>query len=81
MKYRVEVMPKQTVLDPQGVAVESALKKLDFTMVSQVRIGKNIEIELSADAGDAAAAERAVRAMAEKLLCNANVEQYKVTAL
>ena len=79
MKFRVEVMPKEEVLDPQGVAVEKALKKMQFTDVAKVRIGKSIDIEVSGT--DAAASMAKVKAMAEKLLCNSNVERFKVSQL
>ena len=79
MKFRVEVMPKEEVLDPQGVAVEKALKKMQFADVSKVRIGKAIDIEVSGT--DAAASLAKIKVMAEKLLCNSNVERFKVSQL
>ena len=79
MKFKIEVMPKTDVLDPQGVAVEKALSKMNFSGLTRVRIGKSIEVEVTGT--DAAKAEQDVKSMAQKLLCNANVETFKVTAL
>jgi phosphoribosylformylglycinamidine synthase PurS subunit len=40
MKVRVIVMPKESVLDPQGVAVRNALKDVGLQSVENVRVGK-----------------------------------------
>jgi phosphoribosylformylglycinamidine synthase len=45
MKAKVIVMPKQSVLDPQGVAVRDALQHHGLHGVKSVRIGKFMEIE------------------------------------
>ena len=45
MKVHVVVMPKQSVLDPQGVAVKNALKDLGLDTVDSVRVGKFMELE------------------------------------
>jgi phosphoribosylformylglycinamidine synthase subunit PurS len=76
MKARVHVMLKSGVLDPQGEAVRHALGSLGFGGVSEVRIGKVIEVEL--DDADAATAETRVRQMCEKLLANTVIETYAV---
>ena len=69
----VTVMPKAGVLDPQGQAVAGALAQLGFDGVGEVRIGKRIELAVEGDdpAGQA-------RAMCEKLLANALIEDYSV---
>ena len=51
MNVRVYVTPKQGILDPQGAAVERALPALGFEGVSDVRIGKFIELRLAAAPG------------------------------
>ena len=79
MKFRVEVMPKEEVLDPQGVAVEKALRKLAFSDISKVRIGKSIDIEITGS--DATANHAQIKQMAEKLLCNSNVERFTISQL
>ncbi len=76
MKARVTVMLKSGVLDPQGKAIEGALSSLGFAGVRSVRQGKVFDVEL--DGTDKAAAEKALAAMAEKLLANTVVEQYRV---
>ncbi len=79
MKFLVRVMPKADVLDPQGEAVGKALRKLAFSSLTSVRVGKSIEIDIQEP--DARLAEAKVKTMADKLLCNANVETYSIQAL
>jgi phosphoribosylformylglycinamidine synthase PurS subunit len=72
----VEVMLKPEILDPQGQAIARALPGLGFEGVGSVRQGKRFELELDGPA-DEAALER-VRAIAERLLANPVVEDFKV---
>lgn len=74
MRARVYVMPKKDVLDPQGKAVARSLHALGFTEVSDVRVGKLIELELAA-ADREQAAER-TQAMCRKLLANGVIEDF-----
>ncbi len=74
MKARIIVTLKQSVLDPQGQAIEGALAALGFDGVGSVRQGKVIDIELS----DPADAESRLKAMCEKLLANTVIEDYRV---
>jgi phosphoribosylformylglycinamidine synthase PurS subunit len=76
MKARVTVTLKNGVLDPQGKAIEGALKSLGVAGVSSVRQGKVFEIEL-AD-GDATKAEATLKEAAEKLLANTVIENFRV---
>jgi phosphoribosylformylglycinamidine synthase len=76
MKARVTVTLKSGVLDPQGKAIEGALKSLGVAGVAKVRQGKVFDIEL--DAADRAAAERKLSEACEKLLANTIVEDYAV---
>jgi phosphoribosylformylglycinamidine synthase len=76
MKARVTVTLKAGVLDPQGKAIEGALKSLGVPGVASVRQGKVFEIEL--DAADAGRAEVTLRDAAEKLLANPIIENYRV---
>ena len=64
MKARVTVTLKTGVLDPQGKAIEGALKSLGVAGVASVRQGKVFDIEL-AD-GDAAKAEATLKARRPK---------------
>lgn len=72
----VDVMLKPEILDPQGQAVHRALPRLGFDGVVDVRQGKRFEVELEGPADDAALAR--VREMAEKLLANTVIEEYRV---
>ncbi|QUS40839.1 phosphoribosylformylglycinamidine synthase subunit PurS [Tardiphaga alba] len=77
MKARVTVTLKNGILDPQGKAIEGALKSLGIDGIAQVRQGKVFDIELAAGA-DQAKAEAALKAAADKLLANTVIENYKV---
>ena len=79
MRARVTVTLKSGVLDPQGKAIEGALKSLGVTGVASIRQGKVFDIEL--DAPDAAAAEAKLRDAADKLLANVIIENYRVEVL
>lgn len=76
MKARVTVTLKTGVLDPQGKAIEGALKSLGIDGVGSVRQGKVFDIEL--ESADKAAAEAALKAACEKLLANTVIENYRV---
>ena len=77
MKAEVFISPKEGILDPQGRTVMDALKKLGFSEVEDVRIGKYIEIELE-ESGDA---ETRVKKMCEELLHNPLIESYRFILL
>ena len=76
MKARVTVTLKTGVLDPQGKAIEGALKSLGIDGVESVRQGKVFDIEIAGS--DKAAAETALQAACEKLLANTVIENYRV---
>ena len=76
MKARVTVTLKTGILDPQGKAIEGALKSLGVAGVASVRQGKVFEIEL--DESDAAKAEATLKEAAEKLLANTVIENFRV---
>ena len=76
MKARVTVTLKTGILDPQGKAIEGALKSLGIEGVASVRQGKVFDIEL-AD-GDRKQAEALLRDAADKLLANTVIENYRV---
>lgn len=78
MKARVTVTLKTGVLDPQGKAIEGALKSLGIEGIASVRQGKVFDIEL---AGDKTTAEAALKAAADKLLANTVIENYRVEVL
>jgi phosphoribosylformylglycinamidine synthase len=70
VKARVLIRPKQGILDPQGKAVERALPALGFDGVSEVRVGRMVELE--ADSADQ------LPELCEKLLANPLVEDYEI---
>ena len=79
MKARVTVTLKTGILDPQGKAIEGALKSLGISGVASVRQGKVFDIEV--DAKDPASAEAALKDAADKLLANTVIENYRVEVL
>jgi len=70
LRARVLIRPKEGILDPQGQAVERALPALGFEGVSNVRVGRLVELDVD-DAGE-------LPAMCEKLLSNPLIEDYEV---
>ena len=76
MKARVTVTLKSGILDPQGKAIEGALKSLGVAGVASVRQGKVFDIEI--EDGDAVKVEATLKEAAEKLLANTVIENYRV---
>jgi len=79
MKARVTVTLKSGVLDPQGKAIEGALKSLGISGVASVRQGKVFDIEI--DGADKGRAEAALKDAAERLLANTVIENFRVEML
>jgi phosphoribosylformylglycinamidine synthase PurS subunit len=75
MRATVLVRPKQGILDPQGEAVEGALRQLGFA-VSEARVGRVVDVEL--DVADAAAAREELERMCTQLLANPLIESYEI---
>jgi phosphoribosylformylglycinamidine synthase subunit PurS len=75
VKATVLVRPKHGILDPQGLAVESSLRQLGFS-VDRARIGRVVDIEVNASDAEAARAE--VERMCEQLLANPLIESYEI---
>jgi phosphoribosylformylglycinamidine synthase len=78
MKYKVivKVVLKPSVLDPQGAAIERALKSLGNTNIFSVRVGKIIEIIME-DKDEKAVLDKA-NTWADELLANVNMETYNI---
>jgi len=76
MKAIVNVYLKEGVLDPQGKAVHHALGSLGFNNVTDVRIGKQIVLQL--DETDREKAMKELKEMAETLLANTVIEDYDI---
>ncbi|HQW85405.1 MAG TPA: phosphoribosylformylglycinamidine synthase subunit PurS [Ferruginibacter sp.] len=78
MKFTVQikVMPLKDLLDPQGKAVLGGLENLGIKNVSDVRIGKHIDLQIDAENKEAAIA--IAGEAAKKLLANPVMEMYEI---
>jgi len=79
MKAQVTVTLKSGILDPQGKAIESALKSLGVAGIASVRQGKVFDIEIAE--GDRTNVEAKLKEAAERLLANTVIENYVVKIL
>jgi phosphoribosylformylglycinamidine synthase len=70
-------MPKKEILDPQGKAVSSSMKNLGLTTIQNVRIGKHISLEITADTE--VQAKELVDQACKSLLANLIMESYEFT--
>ncbi|MBW8065098.1 MAG: phosphoribosylformylglycinamidine synthase subunit PurS [Nitrospira sp.] len=75
MKAKIHVTLKQGILDPQGKSIEQALATLGYTAVSNVRVGKYLELDLNETEKEKAEAQ--LKAMCDKLLANTIIEEYR----
>jgi len=75
VKAKIHVTLKKGILDPQGKAIEHALETLGFKSVSNVRMGKYLELDVNEQ--DRGKAEAQVKAMCDKLLANTIIEEYR----
>ena len=74
---QVKVMPLKELLDPQGKAVKSGLDNLGLASIHDVRIGKNIILQI--EAASAENAKTIAEEAAKKLLANPVMEMYEVS--
>jgi phosphoribosylformylglycinamidine synthase PurS subunit len=79
VRFAVNVSPKPGILDPQGRAVEGSLDHLAIAGVSAVRVGRRIELTVTA--ADDAAARAIVERLAAELLSNPLIEAYEIEVL
>lgn len=75
MKVIVYVSPKATVLDPQGAAVEHAMKSLGHESARHTRIGKTITFEI--DGEDSEAFRKELDQLCDGLLSNPIIEDFR----
>lgn len=73
-RVAIDVLLKHEILDPQGRAVERALPGLGYDRVSDVRVGKHLELDVDADGDELAAA---VEKMCADFLTNPVIESYR----
>jgi phosphoribosylformylglycinamidine synthase len=71
-RARVLIRPKDGILDPQGVAVERALPALGFEGVTNVHVGRLVELDIEDPSQ--------LSAMCEKLLANPLIEDYEIVS-
>ena len=74
---KVYITLKKSILDPQGKAVEQGIHALGFESVSNVRIGKYIEMDIDTDIPEEA--DRMTKQISEKLLANLVMETFAYT--
>ena len=74
---QVKVMPHKELLDPQGKAVLGGLGNLGLNDIKDVRIGKNITLQIEADTADNA--KQIAEEATKKLLANGEMEMFEVT--
>ena len=75
MKAHVWVMPKSTVLDPQGKTIHHALTGLGFAQVKEVRQGKFFVLDLDGLTRDEA--QKQVERITKEVLTNPVIEEYR----
>jgi phosphoribosylformylglycinamidine synthase subunit PurS len=77
-RFEVVVMLKPGLADPQGKAIEDALPAMGWTGIGDVRVGRHVE--LTVDAESEAEARSRAEEIAERLLSNPVIEEYRVLA-
>jgi len=73
---QVKVMPLKELLDPQGKAVMGGLKNLGLNGVEDVRVGKNVTLQI--DASSVEQAKKIAEEASKKLLANPVMEYFEV---
>ena len=79
VRFAVNVRPKDGILDPQGRAVEGSLGHLGIAGVSDVRVGRRVELTVSAESE--AGARASAEPLAGALLSNPLIEAFDVEVL
>ncbi|MEP7375644.1 MAG: phosphoribosylformylglycinamidine synthase subunit PurS [Chitinophagaceae bacterium] len=74
---QIKVMPLKELLDPQGKAVMGGLENLGLSGVEDVRIGKNITLQVNADSAEKA--KQIAEEASKKLLSNPVMEYFEVS--
>jgi phosphoribosylformylglycinamidine synthase len=74
---QIKVMPLKELLDPQGKAVMGGLENMGFSGVEDVRVGKNISLQINADSPDKA--KQIAEEAGKKLLANPVMEYFEVS--
>lgn len=74
---QIKVMPLKELLDPQGKAVMGGLQNLGLNGVEDVRVGKNITLQVNADSADNA--KQIAEEASKKLLSNPVMEYFEIS--
>jgi phosphoribosylformylglycinamidine synthase len=74
---QIKVMPLKELLDPQGKAVMGGLQNLGLNNVNDVRIGKNINLQIEADSSEHA--KQIAEEASKKLLANPVMEYFEIS--
>ena len=77
MKAKIFITPKKAVLDPQGKTVQAALEQMGYEGVSDVHVGKYLEVDLEGDAAEAWKPK--IEEACHKLFSNPDIEDYNFT--
>ena len=78
-QLRVDVTYKASILDPQAQAISGAAKKMGFSEIKNLKVGKYFDIEVEGDNEEQAVAQ--ISSFADELLANPNMETYKVEVI
>ncbi|MFJ7669236.1 phosphoribosylformylglycinamidine synthase subunit PurS [Lysinibacillus sp. NPDC097195] len=73
-KVKIYVTLRESILDPQGSAVQGSLAKMGYDEVEDLRIGKYLELTVGDSARDI---DTLVKEMCEKVLTNVVIEDYR----
>ena len=76
LKVTIDIMPIDSVLDPQGEAIELILKNNPNYQANNFRVGKKIEFTL--ESNNNSTAKNTVKDLCEKFLVNEIIEKYKI---
>jgi len=74
---QIKVMPLKELLDPQGKAVMGGLQNLGLNNVNDVRIGKNINLQIEAESSEHA--KQIAEEASKKLLANPVMEYFEIS--
>jgi len=74
---QIKVMPLKELLDPQGKAIAGGLQNLGLNTIEDVRVGKNITLQINADSETQA--KQIAEEASKKLLANPVMEYFEVS--
>jgi phosphoribosylformylglycinamidine synthase len=75
-RFEIVVSLKDGLLDPEGKTIQDSLPTMGWTAISNVRVGKHIELTVDAETEDEATT--LVRDMAQRLLSNPVIEDFRI---